>query len=331
MTVLWQPVVYQQLNLLLLEEIMDCVRRRKESPNVLFRASEAEHLDRILRYGTDRGGFPGGKLWRHSGEVGGHYLHEDIILATTEHDIRRGEEDREYSTSFKKLPGIADPLLLLYDAGHLVQMREKEYRFIKPDRKTDALIGIVPIQKLPAIDGWFSELEGLFYRSLARSVRHGTVVEVGVWKGRSTAFIGAVCQANGTRIICVDSWAGSSDAYNEQYHQALAREDVRGTFRQNMAARGIPIAEMNCSSSEAAGRLANEWVDLVFLDGSHDYRSVRRDAMEWFERLKRGGVLAGHDYNEKHEEVMVAAQEFANSCGSTLRRGPGAIWFLTKQ
>ncbi len=59
---------------------------------------------------------------------------------------------------------------------------------------------------MKGIDGWFSEDEGRWYARFARGLHGGTLVEVGSWKGRSTSFVGPVCMANGTRLVCVDHW-----------------------------------------------------------------------------------------------------------------------------
>jgi len=37
-------------------------------------------------------------------------------------------------------------------------------------------------------------------------------------------------------------------------------------------------------------------VDFVFVDGAHDYRSVRNDITVWWEKLKAGGIMALDDY-----------------------------------
>lgn len=37
-------------------------------------------------------------------------------------------------------------------------------------------------------------------------------------------------------------------------------------------------------------------VDLVYLDGAHDYENVKREMAPYWERLAPGGILAGHDY-----------------------------------
>src|SRR6478735_8477516 len=91
------------------------------------------------------------------------------------------------------------------------------------------------------IEGWFSEDEGRWYARFARALQGGVFVEVGSWKGRSTSFIGAICNANGTRLVCVDHWQGSEDNLQSRYAAALAIEDVEQTFRANMRAIGIEV------------------------------------------------------------------------------------------
>jgi hypothetical protein len=40
-------------------------------------------------------------------------------------------------------------------------------------------------------------------------------------------------------------------------------------------------------------------VDLVFLDASHDYESVKKDIAVWAPHVRPGGILCGHDYGTK--------------------------------
>jgi predicted O-methyltransferase YrrM len=181
------------------------------------------------------------------------------------------------------------------------------------------------------IDGWFSEDEGRWYAKLARGLRGGIFVEVGSWKGRSTSFAGPVCNANGTRLVCVDHWGGSRDSLAARYAAALAIEDVEATFRANMKALGIEVEVLAESSEAAAARFAPGTVDRVFLDGSHDGASVAADLRVWHERLRPDGILAGHDYSEeKHPALCAAVDAFAASRGLVVRRGPRAIYWLAR-
>jgi predicted O-methyltransferase YrrM len=184
---------------------------------------------------------------------------------------------------------------------------------------------------MKGIDGWFSEDEGRWYARFARGLRGGVFVEVGSWKGRSTSFIGPVCNANGTRLVCVDHWSGSRDRLADRYAAALAVEDVEATFRANMAELGIVVEVLAESSADAAARFAPESVDRVFLDGSHDGASVAADLVMWSARLRPDGVLAGHDYAEtKHPDLCAAVDAFARERGLTVRRGPRAIYWLER-
>ena len=161
---------------------------------------------------------------------------------------------------------------------------------------------------MKGIDGWFSEDEGRWYARFARGLRGGIFVEVGSWKGRSTSFAGPVCNANDTRLVCVDHWSGSRDVLADRYASALAVEDVEATFRANMSMLGIVVEVIAASSVVAAARFSPGSVDRVFLDASHDHDSVAEDLRVWSERLKPDGLLAGHDYADKHPEVRAAIE-----------------------
>lgn len=178
------------------------------------------------------------------------------------------------------------------------------------------------------IDGFFSEHEGRWYARFARGLRGGTFVEIGSWKGRSTSFVGPVCKANGTRLVCVDHWRGSHDMLSDTYAATLAVEDVEQTFRANMRELGIDVEVLRESSAEAAERFPPRSIDRVFLDGSHDGPSVTSDLLLWSERLKHDGVLAGHDYDDKHTELVDAVDAFARDRSLDVKRGPRSIWWL---
>jgi predicted O-methyltransferase YrrM len=53
----------------------------------------------------------------------------------------------------------------------------------------------------------------------------------------------------------------------------------------------------------------DKWFDCIFIDGSHDYESVKRDICMWSRLVKKGGILCGHDYNISHFGVKDAVDE----------------------
>jgi hypothetical protein len=49
-------------------------------------------------------------------------------------------------------------------------------------------------------------------------------------------------------------------------------------------------------SVKAANHFADESVSLCFIDASHLYENVLKDLRAWWPKIKKGGILAGHDF-----------------------------------
>jgi hypothetical protein len=68
----------------------------------------------------------------------------------------------------------------------------------------------------------------------------------------------------------------------------------------------------------------------VFLDADHAYEGVRRDLENWFPRVKRRGVLGGHDYlHAAFPDVRRAAEDFFREQELPLQV-LGTSFFVTK-
>jgi hypothetical protein len=104
----------------------------------LYRASELCELGRVLKYGTDRGGYDSEKKWRDT-----NIRYEDVIFGTTESVITEAEKDVEKSSSFKKFAVIKDPVLLIYDILGFKQLDEREWLFINTVNKLQFLMNVV--------------------------------------------------------------------------------------------------------------------------------------------------------------------------------------------
>ena len=56
-----------------------------------------------------------------------------------------------------------------------------------------------------------------------------------------------------------------------------------------------------------------EDLDFVYIDGNHSYDYIKRDIVNYYPKLRKGGVLAGHDW--WIEDVRSAVTEFAGNNG----------------
>lgn len=50
-------------------------------------------------------------------------------------------------------------------------------------------------------------------------------------------------------------------------------------------------------SMEAILDFEDESLDFVYIDGDHQFESVVNDIISWSKKVRRGGIVAGHDYD----------------------------------
>jgi hypothetical protein len=49
-------------------------------------------------------------------------------------------------------------------------------------------------------------------------------------------------------------------------------------------------------SLEASTLIPNESIDFVFIDANHEYEYVLQDIKAWYPKVRKGGIVSGHDY-----------------------------------
>ena len=155
------------------------------------------------------------------------------------------------------------------------------------------------IKKIPHIyrepqfgEDWFTYPD-VYKDMVFNSASDSRFVEIGSWKGKSSAFM-AVEIANSNKKIefyCVDTWKGSSE------HQSMEEIDyLYDIFINNMKPVENYYKPIRSPSVEAASRFEDNTLDFVFIDASHEYEDVKNDINAWLPKVKNGGILAGHDY-----------------------------------
>jgi len=128
---------------------------------------------------------------------------------------------------------------------------------------------------------------------LAEQARtHTQIAEIGSWRGRSTA---ALADNTPGTVFAIDTWEGSKETDFDPGFQAGGAEWLWQEFLRNRA-DNVRWARM--ASVEAARWFAGqgETFDMIFIDGAHDYESVKEDIAAWRPLLAPGGLFCGHDY-----------------------------------
>ena len=143
--------------------------------------------------------------------------------------------------------------------------------------------------RLGTISAWWGHVP--FAHWLVAASRPGLVVELGTHTGVSyAAFCRAVAEGGlATHCVAVDTWRG--DAHAGTYDEAVFEE----LQAWNSAQRG-GFSRLLRAEFDAARRLfAPGSIDLLHIDGQHDYASVRHDFETWLPAMSRSGVVLFHD------------------------------------
>lgn len=72
------------------------------------------------------------------------------------------------------------------------------------------------------------------------------------------------------------------------------------------------IIKIRKTSEEAAKDFPDKSLDAVYIDAEHDENSVRTDIRTWRPKIKFGGYLCGHDYNQLPVQKVLAEEGYLN-------------------
>lgn len=81
--------------------------------------------------------------------------------------------------------------------------------------------------------------------------------------------------------------------------------------------------------SENAVSKIPDHLDFIYIDGNHTYEAVKKDIELYYPKVKKGGVIGGHDFVASEQGVVRAAIEFADQKKSKLYSN-GEDWWLVK-
>lgn len=119
--------------------------------------------------------------------------------------------------------------------------------------------------------------------------------EIGVHEG---TYSKELCQANpGLKLYSIDPWKAHEgyrdikklSTFSNAHEQAVRRLKPYGC---------ILIRKM---SLDAVKDFEDNSLDFVYIDGNHSFDWVMRDIIEWTHKVRKNGIVSGHDYTDDNK------------------------------
>lgn len=160
-------------------------------------------------------------------------------------------------------------------------------------------------------------------------------VEVGVWNADYSV---KICnRLSPQKFYGIDPYVSYDNApgMNVGYETEAALEETYQKACKKLPSNATLIRDFSVNAAE---QFEDDSIDLVYIDGDHNYESVSADIEAWYPKVKPGGIISGHDYIEKNVKrnivfgIIPAVTEFCEKYDKqiSLTHESYATWWCVK-
>lgn len=148
-----------------------------------------------------------------------------------------------------------------------------------------------------SIEGWLSPIEG---EALAKYAEGKDCLEIGSYKGKSANYIASTANS----LVCIDSFRADASGQTQDYANYTTIQE----FLKNIS-KFNNITPVIGFSNDVHTQFKDNQFDLIFIDGMHEFASVQYDIVNYWPKLKIGGMMCFHDYTQDWPGVIKAVNE----------------------
>jgi predicted O-methyltransferase YrrM len=158
-----------------------------------------------------------------------------------------------------------------------------EYRRVPP---ADAEFEMVWL-RCAEVPGWLTYAQALELWSAAREMNpDATIVEIGSHQGRSTIALGSGALVTRATVVAIDPFLEG---------RLFGGQPTRTLFEQNISQAELDhVVHLVPDFSERVLATWTSPVDLLYIDGKHDYWSCGKD-IAWIRHMRPGSPVFIHD------------------------------------
>ena len=171
------------------------------------------------------------------------------------------------------------------------------------------------------VPNWFNYSH--FYDKIAARNDFAVFVELGAWKGDSIGYLASklLPRKGEVEIYTVDLFEDSK-ANPDVAHIV---PHIYQLFERNLEQMGVRdmVQDIKGISWEVADQFKDASVDFLFIDANHSYESVIQDIIQWLPKIRKGGIISGHDYYAAEGVQRAVKETFSNEFEVT---DQGGVW-----
>ena len=179
-----------------------------------------------------------------------------------------------------------------------------------------------------------------YYDRIAKMVQHpnnfARFLELGTYKGNSICYladkISDYRELDEMSICTIDTFNPTSTSSNTWKQES----DLKEMCYSNIEKLGMTdiIDVMEGTGHRWVTLFEDEYFDFVFIDADHKYESVKQDIEDWYPKVRKGGILAGHDYAQSQHGIRKAVDDRFGNKVETFQTIPQlkkcAVWEVVK-
>jgi len=94
------------------------------------------------------------------------------------------------------------------------------------------------------------------------------------------------------KLYGIDCW----ESYPEYRTHVTQKNQDHFFLRAKERMKDYNFQQVKEYSVEAAKRFEDGVLDFVFIDSNHAYKYAKQDLKAWHPKVRKGGIVAGHDY-----------------------------------
>ena len=189
--------------------------------------------------------------------------------------------------TLRRLPGG-----LLHRLRALLSPSERRFARVRP--QIESVEGLLS----PGQERWLFE-------AATRMPDGATIVEVGAYKGRSTACLALACRGTRKRVYSLDTFDGNTSDFSGPGRHGFFDEWQANLSRLGVLEYVTPIRGDSRTTTAAWDRP----IHLAFIDASHVHEDVLHDFESLYPHVVRGGLIALHDVGSHDGPTRVWAEK----------------------